>query len=255
MEELEGRMKIIKLLMAGQELSLSQIIKLTKLDRASVENHLNYWKIVELIQENILGRKKTYKYNDPRHEVSLNQNDDSLKLEPLAPKGEIEIINLLRKNQELSLSQIIEMTKLDRVSVENHLNNLKIDEFIQENILGRKKTYKLNEQRRQMVYNVHPDIVELSALGLEWSEIKWVENDFKKFVNNKSSIPLKNLREILKIDDKSKFNRLVFYWAKKYNFRIDGDYLLFETSSMEKAIEKLKVKFETWDKSKNIKDK
>lgn len=255
MEELEGRMKIIKLLMVNQELSLSQIIKMTKLDRASVENHLNYWKINKLIQENISGREKTYKFDDPQQEEKFNQNDDSLKLLPLAPKGRTEITNLLRANQELSLSQIIKMTKLNRAEVENHLNYLIVDEFIQENILGRKKTYKLNEQRRQMVYNLHPDITELSALGLEWSDIRGVESEFKKFVNNKSSIPLKNLREILNIEDKSKFNRLIFYWVKKYNFRIDGDYLLFETSSMEKVIETLKEKFETWDKSKNIKDK
>jgi len=57
-----ARIKILKVLALNQELSISQIIKLTKLNHASVKNHLDYLKSYKLIQEKIFGRIKIYRY-------------------------------------------------------------------------------------------------------------------------------------------------------------------------------------------------
>jgi len=57
-----ARIKILKVLALNQELSISQIIKATKLNHASVKSHLNYLKAHKLIQEKIFGRIKIYRY-------------------------------------------------------------------------------------------------------------------------------------------------------------------------------------------------
>ncbi len=57
-----GRIKILKVLALNQELSISQIIKITKLNHASVKSHLGCLKSYNLIQEKIFGRIKIYRY-------------------------------------------------------------------------------------------------------------------------------------------------------------------------------------------------
>ena len=57
-----ARIKILKVLALNQELSISQIIKITKLNHASVKSHLGYLKSCNLIQEKIFGRIKIYRY-------------------------------------------------------------------------------------------------------------------------------------------------------------------------------------------------
>ena len=57
-----ARIKILKVLALNQELSISQIIRMTKLNHTSVKNHLNYLKSFKLIQEKIFGRIKIYRY-------------------------------------------------------------------------------------------------------------------------------------------------------------------------------------------------
>jgi len=57
-----ARIKILKVLALNQELSISQIIRMTKLNHASVKNHLNCLKSFKLIQEKIFGRIKIYRY-------------------------------------------------------------------------------------------------------------------------------------------------------------------------------------------------
>ncbi len=57
-----ARVKILKVLALNQELSITQIIKFTKLNHASVKCHLDYLKSYKLIQEKIFGRIKIYRY-------------------------------------------------------------------------------------------------------------------------------------------------------------------------------------------------
>ncbi len=58
----KARIKILKLLAINQELSISQIIKKTRLNHASVKSHLNHLKSLNLVQEKIFGRIKIYRY-------------------------------------------------------------------------------------------------------------------------------------------------------------------------------------------------
>jgi DNA-binding transcriptional ArsR family regulator len=57
-----ARIKILKLLAKNKELSISQIIRNTKLNHTSVKNHLAYLKSNNLVQEKIFGRIKIYRY-------------------------------------------------------------------------------------------------------------------------------------------------------------------------------------------------
>ena len=57
-----ARVKILKLLAKNKELSISQIIKQTKLNHKSVKSHLSYLESFNLIQEKVFGRIKIYRY-------------------------------------------------------------------------------------------------------------------------------------------------------------------------------------------------
>jgi len=57
-----ARVKILKLLAKNKELSISQIIRGTKLNHSSVKYHLAYLKSNNLVQEKIFGRIKIYRY-------------------------------------------------------------------------------------------------------------------------------------------------------------------------------------------------
>ena len=58
----KARIKILKLLAINQELSISQIIKKSRLNHACVKTHLNHLKSLNLIQEKVFGRIKIYRY-------------------------------------------------------------------------------------------------------------------------------------------------------------------------------------------------
>ena len=58
----KARVKILKLLAKNKELSISQIIKHTKLNHSSVKYHLTYLISNNLVQEKIFGRIKIYRY-------------------------------------------------------------------------------------------------------------------------------------------------------------------------------------------------
>jgi len=58
----KARIKILKILAINHELSISQIIKKTRLNHTSVKSHLNYLKSLNLIQEKVFGRIKIYRY-------------------------------------------------------------------------------------------------------------------------------------------------------------------------------------------------
>jgi DNA-binding transcriptional ArsR family regulator len=57
-----ARVKILKLLAKNEEMSISQIIRDTKLNHTSVKYHLAYLKSYSLVQEKIFGRIKIYRY-------------------------------------------------------------------------------------------------------------------------------------------------------------------------------------------------
>jgi len=57
-----ARVKILKLLAKNKEMSISQIIRDTKLNHTSVKYHLAYLKSNNLVQEKIFGRIKIYRY-------------------------------------------------------------------------------------------------------------------------------------------------------------------------------------------------
>jgi predicted transcriptional regulator len=58
----KARIKILKMLAINHELSISQIIKKSRLNHTSVKSHLNYLKSLNLIQEKVFGRIKIYRY-------------------------------------------------------------------------------------------------------------------------------------------------------------------------------------------------
>lgn len=57
-----ARVKIMKLLAINEELSISQIIKRTKLNHTSVSNHLNFLINHDLVQLKTFGRIKIYRF-------------------------------------------------------------------------------------------------------------------------------------------------------------------------------------------------
>ena len=61
-----GKIKILKVLVFEDEINISAIVRLTKLNNSTVNRHLAYFKEVGIVQEKIFGRTKIYR---------LNQND------------------------------------------------------------------------------------------------------------------------------------------------------------------------------------
>jgi len=57
-----ARVKILKSLAINEELTISLIIKKTKLNHVSVSKHLDYLKIYDLVQEKKFGRIKIYRF-------------------------------------------------------------------------------------------------------------------------------------------------------------------------------------------------
>ena len=57
-----GRTKIIKLLALRDELNISKIVKLTRLNHLSVKNHLIFFKKINFVQEKKFGRIRIYRF-------------------------------------------------------------------------------------------------------------------------------------------------------------------------------------------------
>ena len=58
----KARVKVLKTLALNSELSITQIIRKTNLNHANVTKHLNFLRILNLIQEKRFGRIKIYRY-------------------------------------------------------------------------------------------------------------------------------------------------------------------------------------------------
>jgi len=59
-----AKIKILKTLAANSELSITQIIRNTKLNHSSVKFHLNHLKLLNLVQEKNFGRIKIFRYKN-----------------------------------------------------------------------------------------------------------------------------------------------------------------------------------------------
>lgn len=57
-----ARVKILKSLAINEELTISLIIKKTKLNYVSVSKHLDYLKIYDLVQEKKFGRIRIFRF-------------------------------------------------------------------------------------------------------------------------------------------------------------------------------------------------
>ncbi len=57
-----ARVKILKELALNEELTITLLIKKTKLNHVAVTKHLQYLKDVDLVQEKKFGRIKIYRY-------------------------------------------------------------------------------------------------------------------------------------------------------------------------------------------------
>jgi len=69
---------------------------------------------------------------------------------------------------------------------------------------------------------------------------------------DKEKISLDVLQELLNFHNNKEFHLQVFEWVKKYRFRIDGNYLLFKTDSLEKFIQELNEIYKEWNVSEKI---
>lgn len=61
-----GKIKILKVLVCKEEVNISTIVRLTRLNNAAVSQHLAYFKEINMIREKNFGRIKIYQ---------MNQND------------------------------------------------------------------------------------------------------------------------------------------------------------------------------------
>ncbi len=57
-----GRTKIIKLLALRDELNISKIVELSRLNHLSVKNHLIFFKEIDFVQEKKFGRIRIYRF-------------------------------------------------------------------------------------------------------------------------------------------------------------------------------------------------
>ena len=63
-------------------------------------------------------------------------------------------------------------------------------------------------------------------------------------------IKLEMMRETLGMNQKD-FNNKIWSWAEKFNFTIDGDYILVENADIDGFIRNLDEQFSIWTKHKD----
>ena len=61
-------------------------------------------------------------------------------------------------------------------------------------------------------------------------------------------IRLDVMRDALDMDTKA-FNSRIFNWAEKFNFKINGDYVIIEQADIEGFMADLDKQFEMWENS------
>jgi len=116
-----------------------------------------------------------------------------------------------------------------------------------------------------IVENYTPD-VEVAKIHQETEIIisklyhkKYLENvelikKLKAVMNEHSQIELERLRKIVNLGQ-AEFDRKIFEWAQEFNFKIDGDLLIFKRDMMIEFINMLEKKFYEWQIKEAIKFK
>lgn len=60
----KARAKILEVLALENELNISEIIKITSLNHSCVENHLEFFKNMNFVEEKRFGRIRIYRFKD-----------------------------------------------------------------------------------------------------------------------------------------------------------------------------------------------
>lgn len=68
----------------------------------------------------------------------------------------------------------------------------------------------------------------------------------KKVLKVSTRFRLDMMKDILEINETT-FNEKIIYWAKKYGFEIDGDFLIIKKKTISKFIDELERQFEIWE--------
>jgi len=69
-----GRTKIIKLLALRNELNISKIVELSRLNHLSVKKHLFFFKEIDFVQEKKFGRIRIYRFKNENLKAKALQN-------------------------------------------------------------------------------------------------------------------------------------------------------------------------------------
>ena len=69
-----GRTKIIKLLALRNELNISKIVELSRLNHLSVKTHLFFFKEIDFVQEKKFGRIRIYRFKTENLKAKALQN-------------------------------------------------------------------------------------------------------------------------------------------------------------------------------------
>jgi len=77
---------------------------------------------------------------------------------------------------------------------------------------------------------------------------------FQSLIANRDKIDIDELKNHFKFDSKSFYNKLL-EWSERYDMKIDGDYVVFNTNTVSDFIDELDREFGKWGKIKQLKDK
>jgi len=77
-------------------------------------------------------------------------------------------------------------------------------------------------------------------------EEKEIRTKLEKMFKVSNRIKFEMMRDALKIEEHL-FNELIFEWADKFNFTIDGDYLIVNKETVDDFIQALDKQFKSWE--------
>lgn len=84
---------------------------------------------------------------------------------------------------------------------------------------------------------IHEQIHEQTEIS-QIEQIKNIRENITKLLSVSNKIKLDMMRDILQLN-KDSFNNMILDWAVKYNFTIDGDYILINKDTLPNFIEEL----------------
>jgi len=184
-------------------------------------------------------------------------------------KGLDKLTNLLTLNLEYNqISEIKGLDSLHKLGTLN-LNNNQISEI--KGIENLKSLINLRLANNQIPKNILDDYGGLDAVGTI-NDAQWVvyscrqkkakseklERDFiekiKKIIKVSTRFRLDMMRDILGIDEII-FNDKLLNWARDFNFKIEGDYLIINKDTALDFINELERQFKMWEKPEKEKIK